>query len=408
MHATLSRPPGRRDGSPLATASSPQLIRRLNAESVVRLALGTGPFNANDLIAATGLTRATVLSVCDQLVSGGLIDEVENARQAGQYERGRPARRYQMRAGAGHIVGVDAGEHRITCEVTDLTGQVLGRGSAAAGPDRLGIVRGLIDETLAPVANCHPVVTVVGVPAPVDAAGDSPSQQEFWRQMNPHFASELTDLGHVVVDNDANLAALAERSSGAASGARSFAVLLSGERFGAGLVVDGNLLHGDRGGAGEFDFLKALPGLENPDGLGRLARNWAQSAARDGQFAPDSPLAAMPVERIAAEDVFAAAGAGEPVATSIMDRLAARLAGISDILVGLLGLEQVIIAGAIAGAAGPVVERASTMMTARSTSPQAVLSTSRLGGDVVLAGAIEQALSTVRSHPLELLAEHWS
>ncbi|MFS2032344.1 ROK family protein, partial [Curtobacterium sp. CT11-45] len=92
-------------------------------------------------------------------------------------------------------------------------------------------------------------------------AGASPGDGGFWDRMNPGFADAVP--GHrVVVENDANLAALAERPS---SGDASFAALLSGERFGSGLVVDGVLLRGAHGGAGEMRVLDLVEGVGSSD-----------------------------------------------------------------------------------------------------------------------------------------------
>ena len=75
-----------------------------------------------DLIAATGLSRATVHDVCEELIDLGWVREVENQREYGGYRKGRPARRYASDARAGVVVGVDAGQHRVSATVTDRRG----------------------------------------------------------------------------------------------------------------------------------------------------------------------------------------------------------------------------------------------------------------------------------------------
>ena len=89
---------------------------------------------------ATGLTRSTVIGVCDELVRQGWLAELGDARAVGDYTKGRPARRYALRDRAGVVVGVDAGYEHIAATVADLRGRPVGRAEvaiAAARPDRV-------------------------------------------------------------------------------------------------------------------------------------------------------------------------------------------------------------------------------------------------------------------------------
>jgi predicted NBD/HSP70 family sugar kinase len=385
-------------------ATSPQLLRRMNVAAVLRYALEAEAFRAVDAMAATGLTRSTVLGLCDELVSQGWIEEMGDSREAGEYSKGRPARRYRLRGQAGCIVGVDAGQHTATAVVADLRGTILARAARTLdsenGPDRRVAVRNTVDEALseAAVRPGEVFLVVVGVPAPVDDKGGSPEGNEFWGNMNPGFPAVFADCGRTVVDNDANLAALAERAHGA--GARSFAALLSGERFGAGLVIDGMLLRGPRGGAGEMRLLTAVEGVGSADGLGLLGRKWAVDASRAGALPPGSILAGIPRGRLSAEAVFDAAVAGDPAALGIVDRLGERLARVAHVLASLLDVEKVIVAGAVAAAVEPVLTKAAAVLAEKFEAPVPALAASALGADGVVLGALECALSMVRSQPL--------
>lgn len=385
-------------------ATSPQLLRRMNTGAVLRYALEAEAFRAIDVMAATGLTRATVLGLCDELVAQGWIEEVGDSREAGQYSKGRPARRYRMRERAGCIVGVDAGQHTVTAIVAELRGNILARaGQAIDGEDghiRRSAVRGTVDRALAE-AGVRPeevFLVVVGVPAPVDEQGRSPEGHRFWGNMNPGFPTVFADCGRTVVDNDANLAALAERARG--SGAGSFAALLSGERFGAGLVIDGMLLRGPHGGAGEMRLLDVVEGVGSSEGLGFLAREWAVAASLAGTLPPGSILAGIGRKRLSAEVVFEAAAAGDAAALGIVDRLGERLARVVQVLASLLDVEKVIVAGAVAAAAEPVLTKAAAVLAETFEAPAPALVASVLGADGVVLGALECGLSMVRSQPL--------
>lgn len=393
-----------------STARSPRLLRRINTGLLLRFALASADFTAGEAMTASGLTRATVLGVCGDLVEAGWLEEIEDSRVAGLSQRGRPARRYRLREGAGAVVGVDAGENRFAVAVANLHGEVLASQHRRVDPsevdrdDRVVIVRDLIRGVLADagVAASSLLVTVVGIPAPVDAEGRSPEDQNiFWTMMNSGFQDRLE--GFVVLENDANLAALAEQ---AASPGRNVATLLSGERFGAGLVVDGHLLRGGRGGAGEMRFLDLLVreddlDLGSADGVGALARRWTQTELSRSD-APSS-LRRLPLDRVDAEAVFAAARDGDALAEGILRRLGGRIAQIAMVLESILDVEKVVVAGGIAAAIGPVLGHARSILEAQFQPPFPELVASGLGRDVIVRGAVELALSRIREAPLDFL-----
>jgi predicted NBD/HSP70 family sugar kinase len=372
---------------------------------LLRFALQEQVFTAGEAMAVTGLTRATVLGVCDGLVDAGWLEEADDGNAAGRMNKGRPARRYQLREAAGVVVGLDAGESFFTAIVADLRGRELGMRRQGLDSHALGragrgaAARELIRLTLHDIGRDvgDVLLTVVGVPAPIDAKGMSP-EGEFWHLMNSGFASHLH--GTVVVENDANLAAVAERAHKPSANQ---ATLLTGERFGAGLIVDGHLLRGPRGGAGEMRFLNTLtdsrfvPDEGGADGFGALARKWARS--RIHSYDGKTMLRQIPEGKINAEDVFQAARKGDPFAEDIIARLGARLARIAVVLSSLLDIERVVIAGGISRAIEPVLEHARSLLPTDSDLPLPELVASTFGAEVVVKGAIESALTRIKLEP---------
>ena len=434
--------------------SSPQLMRRANRQALLQHALGAEAFTAADAMAATGLTRATVLGVCAELEQAGWLEEAP-AERDGAAPRGRPARRFSLRAQAGILLAVDAGQHTLAARAADLRGRELAaerlvledaplvgddlEAGAAAAERRLEALRALLDRVSARAGARGPVdaagaggshdtadaadapaaagaadgrgtagaprlLTVVGVPAPVDAEGRSPSGDAgYWPAMNPGLVDALD--GPVLVENDANLAALAERAHLALSGADAdhLAALLMGERFGAGLVVDGRLLRGADGGAGEMRFLDAVLGdHRGADGVAALARRWALEALEAGETS--AALSALPPAELGAKDVFLAARDGDALARAVLERIGDRLARIAMILSSLIAVDTVVVAGAIAEAIDPVLEHAREALPRIGTPPLPQLRASSLGRDVVVRGALELALTRLREDPLALLA----
>lgn len=419
--------------------SSPQLMRRANRQALLQLALAAEAFTAADAMAATGLTRATVLGVCAELEQAGLLEEAP-AERGGAVSRGRPARRFSLRAQAGILLAVDAGQHTLAARAADLRGRELAaerlvledaplvgddlEAGAAAAERRLEALRALLDRVSERADAADPadtadtadtgdagraggaprLLTVVGVPAPVDAEGSSPSGDAgYWPAMNPGLVDALD--GPVLIENDANLAALAERAHLACSGADAdhLAALLMGERFGAGLVVDGRLLRGADGGAGEMRFLETVLGdPRGADGVAALARRWALEALEAGETS--AALSALPTSELGAKDVFTAARDGDQLARAVLERIGDRLARIAMILSSLIAVDTVVVAGAIAEAIDPVLEHAREALPLIGTPPLPQLRASSLGRDVVVRGALELALTRLREDPLALLA----
>lgn len=392
------------------TANSTQLLRQINSEALLRFALEEQVFTAGEAMTETGLTRATVLGVCDGLVDVGWLEEADDGDAAGRTHKGRPARRYRLREAVGVVVGLDAGETSFATVVADLRGRELARrrqgidSHALGRAGRCAKAQELIRLTLtdAGLTADDVLLTVVGVPAPVDADGASPIEGEFWQLMNCGFASHLR--GTVVVDNDANLAAIAELGQEPSA---NVATLLTGERFGAGLIVDGRLLRGPRGGAGEMRFLDAftedkfVPDEGSTDGFGALARKWARSGIHS--YEGRTTLREIPEEEIKAEDVFQAAREGDPLGKDIIARLGARLAKIAVVLSSLLDIERVVIAGGISRAVDPVLEHARSLLPADSGAALPDLVASTLGAEAVVQGAVESALTRIWREPTAFL-----
>ncbi|WP_235915416.1 ROK family protein [Puerhibacterium puerhi] len=386
--------------------NSPHLVRRANAAALLRAVWDARPFTANDAMAATGLTRSTALALCDHLADLGWLSELADARAAGEYSKGRPARRYAFRPTAGLLLGLDAGQNRITAVVADLRAQVLAHGVARLPRDNLdpqirrdGVGRAVhLALTEAGAHEDDVLAAVVGVPAPTDRHGASPPGEDgYWARMNPDLRSVLSRPGRtVLVENDANLAAVAEGAVGAGAGSTAFAALLAGERLGAGLMVDGHLLRGRAGGAGELRMLELVEGVGSSLGLGPVARELLRQAADAGRLAADSPL----LGEDGVQELFRAAAAHDPVAVEVVEALTDRLARVCAAIATLLDLELVVVAGAIATALGPLTAAVTARLERYAHPPLPVVVASRLGADAVGVGAVHRALELVRADPL--------
>ena len=387
---------------PHAAAATPQLLRRVNAQSVLGVIRNTDVATGTELMARTGLTRASVIAVCEDLIRRGWIRELD-ARDEEQPlgpRKGRPARRFELNSTAGFVLGLDIGAATTTAAVADLRGTVVGRSSGSfraadiPAAERIDVVDRACRQALAAAGTSPDRVLAVGagIAAPVDRDGKVLVSQHFWSLFDVGLRSALQDLHGwtVLLENDANLAALGERWRGSGAGVDDLVVLLAGERLGAGVMESGRLLHGRGGAAGEMGYLDLVEGVGSSDGIASLARQW--SAADGGPSAGGEA---------SARRVFEDAEAGDPAALAILDRISDRMARVIASVASFINPEQVVIGGAVAESAAALLPRITALLP-RFTATPPLVTVSPLGASIVTVGAVRHALDYVEANALEL------
>ncbi|HET6532403.1 MAG TPA: ROK family protein [Actinoplanes sp.] len=193
----------------------------------------------------------------------------------------------------------------------------------------------------------------------------------------------------VDVDNDVNLAAVAERRHGVARGADGFALLWLGQD-GLGLAIDiaGTLMRGARGGAGEIGYmpLYAPDHTHSKIALQDLVGGPAVLAlARDHGIGAGTPQ----------EAVARAATAPDESAeffAQLADRVSVGLAAV----IAVLDPPMVVLAGQVAQAGGETLRAAVTAAMACNAPLEASIAVTTITDDAVLLGALDAGLSTVR------------
>lgn len=394
-----------------AEPTKPLSPRSLNAQSVLNTLWGAPATTVSELMDKTGLTRATVLSLCKDLENLDWIRSAQDSRQAGEYAMGRPAKRYEFNPSRALVVGVDAGEHRISATVSDLAGSEIStihrnyNATWKNANERREYILKTILQTL-DTADLSPNdihTVVVGVPAPVNSEGKSPKDgtSTFWSVMNPDLTSLREDFSwNITADNDANLAALADLSTDPKLAGTSFATVLAGERFGAGIVLNGTLLRQRHGMAGELRILDIVSGVKGTDGIAARARTAGQKAIRKSEAEPTS-LAHWPPEKLTAENVFAEAERGDAVASAIVAELTDSLARVCAVLAGPLDLDRINIAGGAAPAFRGKTAEIHRQLQRYLNTPWVEIRTSTIGEEAVRLGALQSAIERVRLNALE-------
>ena len=405
------------------TANTPQQLRHTNMSAVLSVMRRSGALTGTDLIEATGLARATVIAVCDDLIRAGWVRELPSQRLAVQ--KGRPARVFEFDARAGVVVGLDFGVAKTTALVADLRGHILAKATERLGeftaPDseRLASIDKAITTALAAAGVTPDAVLVagLGIAAPVDRQGNISHSQPFWESFDIGIQETLRGRygWPVLLGNDANLAAMAERWMGAGAGVDDLAVMLAGERIGFGLMESGRLLHGASGRSGEVGLLHLVEGVGTPEGIALLAREMAAEACRNG--APETLLTAVAASGgagagssdddgegagIGAQAVFAAAARGDKVAQQILDAIARRMARVIALIATFNDPELVVIGGAVAASSSVMLKTLQEELAKFMPNPPRV-AVSTLGDAIVTLGAVRLALDYVEHNALDLV-----
>lgn len=271
------------------TGGDSSLLRRINAAVTLRSLRDGQAVTLTQLVGETGLSRPTVEGVIEGLVESGLVAEVEQAQENGR-QRGRPARWFRFRAEAGHTLGIEIGVHAIRVVLADLTGRQV---ESHARPvdetleaeERLGAVRGAVAEVLRKAGVSRDSLWAVGVGSPgiVDRDGSVRlgTAMPGWTGLDLGARLRRSFRCPVLIENDANLAAIAEHWQGVAVGMGDVVFVLAGLSPGAGSLINGRLHRGFGGAAGEIGALHLLGQEATPNACSPpAAHRWTRWTRR--------------------------------------------------------------------------------------------------------------------------------
>ncbi|GBP99212.1 transcriptional regulator [Streptomyces spongiicola] len=366
------------------TGGDPSLLRRINSAVVLQALRGSGSPTLTDLARITGLSRPTVEGAVEGLVASGLA--VEAGHDGGETRRqGRPARRFRFRAEAGHLLGVEIGPHRVAVLLSGLDGRIIGTGSrevseAACADERLERTRGVVADVLRRTSVARSSLRAVGVGTPgiVEADGTVRLGTALpgWTGLALGERLRRSFRCPVLVENDANAAAVAEHWKGAGTDSDDLVFVLAGLSPGAGSLIGGRLHRGFGGAAGEIGALHLLGREATPETL----------LSTTGE-----PL--HPLDERAVAGVFAEARVGDERARAAVDRFIQRLVHDVAALVLALDPELVVVGGWAAGIDGVLPPLREELSRYCLRPPRVALSL--LGEAAVATGALRLALDHV-------------
>jgi len=314
----------------MIVAGDQQLLKQINRMALVRQLCGAPGLSRAALAEAVGLTKSTVSLLVRELLDEGWVSESELVATGALGRRATPLR---LDSGRLALLGADLGIGGARVVATDLLGAVLAeRTLPYPDPADPAACVGLIAEALAdlagsggPLAGRAILGLGIGVPGVVDDATGVLRYAPHlgWRdvdvlgRLRARFTAGALGGMPLFIQNEANVAALAELEFAGQVGADPLIYLSIGYGVGAGIVVNGRLLTGLYGFAGEVGHTILQQGGPQCS-CGRRGCADALIGMRAlmdqvyGQPGPAGELDDRGPERL--ERLFGQAGAGEPAA----------------------------------------------------------------------------------------------
>jgi len=386
---------------------TPSLLRELNDRSALELLLTGGPMTRSQLGEYTGLSKVTASQALARLGERGLVAVA--GEQAGG--RGPNAALYAVIPSTAYVAGLHVERDEISAGVADVTGNVVTKISVnpATADDPVALVRNAVMAACdsAGVAPEALRAFVIGTPGVLDPRTGDPRLAVNLPAWHEGVLDALrSDLGRpVTLENDVNLAAMAEQSVGAAAGVADFVLVWIGVGLGLAAVLDGRLHRGVGGAAGEIGYLP-VPGVPLPEDVTHPATGAFQRLVGAQAVVP---LAAQYgfIEPTAAAAVAAAvrsADTGEERGGAFLSELAGRVAtGVAAVSV-VLDPGLVVLGGDVGLAGGTALAARVAAEVGRICPARPTVVPTAVSGAPVLRGAILAAVDQARSQLLDSVA----
>lgn len=365
---------------------SSRLLRALNASACLAHLIERGPLTRPQLRDLTNLSKPTISEAVRRLSEAALVEVVGHAAGG----PGPSAEVYAVRPAAGFSVALSVREGNVpaagsmVAALCDVTGQVRAEARKdLRGADPVAAVADVVRELAATVHRDRVECVQIGVAGAYDPRTETVHHVDLPGWDRPGLLADLRDklATRVDVDNDVNLATVAERRRGAATGAGNFVLMWCGAGLGLGIDLGGTLLRGARGGAGEIGYLPL----------------YGADAKRSGEL--QDLVGGAAVMALAARYGVSAESPAEAVRASGPEFLAAladRMVMVLATVAAVLDPELVVLAGEVAQAGGAPLRDAVAAALRSTTRLDTAVEITAIDGDPVLLGARDAATATVR------------
>ncbi|MGW6446109.1 ROK family protein [Lentzea sp. NPDC055074] len=367
----------------MTRTGSPRLLREINDRAAIETLLSSGAMTRAELEEVIGLSKPATAQLLARLEEDGMV--VRTGLRGGG--RGPRAQMWAVNGGVGYVAAVALTPELIDVAIADITGSLLAEHSAPMPKDgTLRAFRETVQKAAALAGLKLDALShvVVGTPGAVDPStghlGFAPHLPGLVDVDLPSTLRELLGTS-VSIENDINLAALEEMSSGRAIGVRDFVLFWPADEIGSAVVINGVLLRGVTGGAGEIDSMQ-VPGGRYGDQV--------DSEAIVALAAEHGITEASGLEAVA--HALNAGTEGKAFLTALAHRIALGLANV----VCVLDPELVLLSGGVAHAGGETLCDLVAQELLKLVVPRTPVHLAQITANPVRSGALHSALAVAR------------
>jgi predicted NBD/HSP70 family sugar kinase len=317
-----------------------------SSRAVLRVLASSGPITRPRLGAILDLSKPTMSAAVSELSAAGLV----TAHGSHKGATGRTATIYGLGPAAGYVMGIDVGAAQVRAVAHSLDDRPLATieeqipRPSGATVDEIGeVIDSVARATILAVGEKHRILRSVAVAVPrivsTQRLGQRKGPDAVLRQLRARITAPI------LLENNVNCAALAEHHYGAARNHDVFSYLQVGVRIGLGIIVNGRLLRGFNGAAGEIGRLPfpwSPTEIPTREGL----EHYLGSAALVQRCAADWP-AAEGLPPASAKELFARAEAGSDAALRRVAQHAGDIGRLVAACVGVVDPGLIVLGGGV-------------------------------------------------------------
>jgi predicted NBD/HSP70 family sugar kinase len=381
-------------------------VRRHNLAALARFLHDHGSTSRSELVNHTGLNRSTVGGLLADLVACGLVRETQPVGRG----VGRPSFGAEPVSDRAYVLAIDLRVDRTIAALVGFGGVVLARREHRyrKGQQREEkVVAQLVAVCHQLLAEAPPGAVMVGVGVGVPGLVRQPdglvrfAPNLGWVDipLGDHLAEALGLSTPIVVGNDSDLGAISERLRGSAVGAANVIYLSGQVGVGGGVVVDGRLVMGAQGYAGEVGHMRVNP-------KGRACRCGATGCWETEIGEPAVRASTGADDRTSVSEIVAAAQAGDKAARRGLHTVGGWLGvGVAN-LVNIFNPDVIVFGGTLREVLPVTRAEVEAALATSLTAPRehVVLALPALGDDSTLLGAAESAFAPLLDDPLGVIA----
>ncbi|MFZ5517644.1 MAG: ROK family transcriptional regulator [Candidatus Zhuqueibacterota bacterium] len=238
------------------------LVKRLNEIRLLNLIREQGPISRNELARKSDISKVAVSDIINRLIKSGYVLEIGKGQSTSR--GGKRPIMLKLNPVNGYVVGIEIKRRHTTVALADIESTIvdmaqveydIGIQFEACIPRIIAVIEALLQNNQ---IDARKLVSIgIGIPGFVDyIAGQLMFADTLQGWAHKPLAGQFAENFHtpVIVENDVNAITLGENLIGAGKGWSNLICIWIGEGIGAGIIMDGQLIRGATGNAGEIGY----------------------------------------------------------------------------------------------------------------------------------------------------------